>query len=42
MKGSEDMKQPIIPINRASEALVNALIDAGILEVTEEGLKVKE
>lgn len=39
---SENMKKPIIPIRRANEGLVNALINAGILKVTEEGLKVKE
>ncbi len=42
MEGSEKMKQPIIPIERASEEMVNTLIVLGILEVTEEGLKVKE
>lgn len=42
MEGSENMKQPIIPIPRVSEGWVNALINAGILEVTEAGLKVKE
>ena len=36
------MKTPIIPIERASENLIKALIDAGILEVTEDGLKCKE
>lgn len=36
------MKTPIIPIERASESLINALINAGILEVTEDGIKCKE
>lgn len=36
------MKQPIIPIPRASEKLVEALIKAGILIVTEEGVKCAE
>ena len=36
------MQQPIIPIERASEDLVNALIAVGVLEVTEDGLKCKE
>lgn len=36
------MKKPIIPIPRASESLIKALIAEGILEVTEEGLKCKE
>lgn len=36
------MKKPIIPITRASEALIDELIKAGILEVTEDGVKVKE
>lgn len=35
-------KTPIIPIERAPESLVNALIDAGILIVTEDGLKCVE
>ncbi len=33
---------PIIPIERASEQLINALIAAGVLEVTEDGLRVNE
>ena len=33
---------PIIPIERAPRELVQALIDAGILVVTEEGLKCAE
>lgn len=36
------MKQPIIPIPRASEKLVKALIDAGILIVTNNGVKCAE
>lgn len=36
------MKTPIIPINRASEEVIKALIYAGILEVTEDGIKCKE
>ena len=32
------MLKPIIPIERASEDLINA----GVLEVTEDGLKCKE
>lgn len=36
------MKQPIIPIERASEKLIQVLIDAGILEVTADGPKVRE
>ena len=33
---------PIIPIERAPRELVEALINAGILVVTEEGLKCAE
>ena len=36
------MQKPIIPIERASEAVIKALIDAEILEVTEDGIKCKE
>lgn len=36
------MQQPIIPIGRASEDLIHALIAAGVLEVTAGGLKCKE
>lgn len=36
------MKQPIIPIKRASEDLIMALISAGILTVDEMGVHVKE
>lgn len=36
------MQKPIIPIERASEELIKALINAGILEVTEDGLKCAE
>lgn len=36
------MKTPIIPIPRASESIIQELINAGILEVTENGVKVTE
>ena len=36
------MKPPIITIPRASESTIQALVNAGILEVTEEGIKVAE
>ena len=36
------MKKQIIPIERASESTINALIEAGVLVVTEEGLKCVE
>ena len=36
------MKQPIIPIPRASENLIEELINIGILEVMEDGIKCKE
>lgn len=36
------MERTIIEIPRASEALILALIKAGIIEVTENGLKVSE
>ena len=36
------MKTPIIPIPRASERTIKALINAGILEVTEDGIKVTD
>lgn len=36
------MKTPIIPIERASEDTINALITAGILIVTDDGLKCVE
>lgn len=36
------MKTPIIPIERASEETIKALIEIGVLEVTENGLKCKE
>lgn len=36
------MLKPMFQINRAPESWVNALIDAGILIVTEDGLKRKE
>lgn len=36
------MKTPIIPIERASEKLIEFLIKAGILIVTEDGVKCAE
>lgn len=36
------MKEPIVPIQRASEGTILALVKAGILEITEAGIKVKE
>lgn len=36
------MKTPIISIERASEDTINALIAAGILIVTDDGLKCVE
>ena len=36
------MLKPIIPIDRAPESWINALIDAGILIVTEDGIKCAE
>ena len=36
------MKQPIIEIPRASEGTIRALVNAGILEITNEGIKVTE
>lgn len=36
------MNKPIIDIPRASESTIQALVNAGILEVTEEGIKVAE
>ena len=36
------MKQPIIPIERASEEIVKALIACGVLVVTEDGIKTAE
>ena len=36
------MKTPIIPIERASEELVKALIASGILVITENGIKTTE
>ena len=36
------MKQPIIPIPRADEKLINTLVESGILVVTEDGIKVNE
>ena len=36
------MKVPIIPIPRASEELIETLIEAGILVVTADGVKCAE
>lgn len=36
------MKQPIIPIKRASESTILALVSAGILIIDESGVHVKE
>lgn len=36
------MKKPIIPIPRASESWIVGLIELGILEPAEDGLKCKE
>ena len=36
------MKKPIIAIDYASENLINALIEAGVLVVTEDGIKCAE
>lgn len=36
------MKKQIIPIERASESIINALIEAGVLVVTDDGLKCAE
>ena len=36
------MKTPIIPIERASEKLIENLVKAGILIVTEDGVKCAE
>lgn len=36
------MKKQIIPIERASESTINALIEVGVLVVTEDGLKCAE
>lgn len=36
------MQKPIIPIERASEEVIDALIKAGILEVREDGVHCKE
>jgi hypothetical protein len=36
------MKKQIIPIERASESTINALIESGVLVVTEDGLKCAE
>lgn len=36
------MKSPIIPIPRASESTIQALVNAGILEISEDGIKVTE
>ena len=36
------MQKPIIEIQRASERTIRALVYAGILEITDEGIKVTE
>jgi len=36
------VERPIIPIPRASEILIEELINMGILEVAEDGIKCKE
>lgn len=36
------MKTPIVAIERADEKTIEFLLKVGILEVTEEGLKVRE
>ena len=36
------MKSPIITIPRASESTIQALVNSGILEVTENGIKVTD
>jgi hypothetical protein len=36
------MKQPIIPIERAGESTIMALVKVGILKITETGIRVKE
>lgn len=36
------MKKPIIPIERASEPVIEYLIDLGILYTDEDGIHVKE
>ena len=36
------MKTPIIEIPRARESTIQALVNAGILEVTDNGIKVTE
>lgn len=36
------LKQPIIPIERASRAMVLKLMEIGILQAREDGLHVKE
>lgn len=36
------MKTPIIPIERANEKLINALMDMGILYTDESGIHVTE
>lgn len=39
-RGDDYMNKPIIDIPRASESTIRALVNAGILEVTEDGIKV--
>lgn len=42
VKKGETMQKPIIPIPRCSEMWIAGLIDMGILEITEDGLRCKE
>lgn len=42
MERSDRVQKPIIPIPRASEDVINALVAVGILEVTEEGIRCAE
>ena len=39
-KGDDYMNKPIIDIPRASENTIRALVNAGILVVTENGIKI--
>lgn len=41
-KGGKTMQKSIIPIPRCNELWIAGLIDMGILEVTEEGLRCRE
>lgn len=42
MKGEKTMKPPIIPIDRASEPLIEYLMDLGILYTDETGIHAKD